>query len=100
MTINLFGDHPSFVRNMRNLNEAFDNRMIALPEVHDGNRIAITFAGLALDVSFATLDDRAKLIEAELGLPARQWVKGLAGLAGLAQSAGVAGSGHDKSFSI
>ncbi|BAN22643.1 class I SAM-dependent methyltransferase [Caballeronia insecticola] len=91
VTINLFGDHPSFVRNMRHLNEAFDRRVIALPEVHDGNRVALAFAGPALDVPFAALEARAKLIEAELGLPARKWVKGLA------ESAGVATSG---SFSI
>jgi spermidine synthase len=78
VTINLFGDHPSFVRNMRNLNEAFDRRVIALPEVHDGNRIAIAFAGPPLDVTFDDLMARAKLIEATLGLPARKWVKGLA----------------------
>ncbi|KXV10102.1 spermidine synthase [Caballeronia megalochromosomata] len=91
VTINLFGDHPSFVRNMRHLNEAFDRRVIALPEVHDGNRVAIAFAGPALDVSFTALDTRAKLIEAQLGLPARKWVKGLA------ESADIATSG---SFSI
>ncbi|MEI6001592.1 spermidine synthase [Paraburkholderia bengalensis] len=76
-TINLFGDHPSFVRNMKRLNEAFDGRVIALPEVHDGNRIAIAFSGPAIDVPFNQLLERAKLIEAKLGLPARKWVKGL-----------------------
>jgi spermidine synthase len=91
VTINLFGDHPSFVRNMKHLNEAFDRRVIALPEVHDGNRIAIAFAGPSLDISFDALNERAKLIESQLGLPARKWVKGLA------QSAGVPMSG---SFSI
>jgi spermidine synthase len=78
VTINLFGDHPSFVRNMKRLNEAFDGRVIALPEVHDGNRIAIAFAGPSLDVPYAQLEKRAKLIEKELMLPARQWVKALA----------------------
>ncbi|CAE6723112.1 Polyamine aminopropyltransferase [Paraburkholderia nemoris] len=77
VTVNLFGDHPSFVRNMKRLNEAFDGRVVALPEVHDGNRIAIAFSGPALDVPFTTLQARAKLIEAELGLPARKWIKGL-----------------------
>ncbi|SAK49656.1 spermidine synthase-like protein [Caballeronia hypogeia] len=91
VTINLFGDHPSFVRNMRHLNEAFDHRVIALPEVHDGNRVALAFAGPALEVPFAALETRAKLIEAQLDLPARKWVKGLA------ESAGVPTSG---SFSI
>jgi len=77
VTINLFGDHPSFVRNMKRLNEAFDGRVVALPEVHDGNRIAIAFSGPALEVPFAALQARARLIEAELGLPARKWIKGL-----------------------
>ncbi|RZF24607.1 spermidine synthase [Paraburkholderia sp. UYCP14C] len=77
VTVNLFGDHPSFVRNMKRLNEAFDGRVVALPEVHDGNRIAIAFSGPALDVPYSALDARAKLIEAELGLPARKWIKGL-----------------------
>ena len=77
VTINLFGDHPSFVRNMKRLNEAFDGRVIALPEVHDGNRIAIAFAGPELNVPYAQLEQRAKLIEKELKLPARQWVKAL-----------------------
>jgi spermidine synthase len=77
VSVNLFGDHPSFVRNMKRLNEAFDGRVIALPEVHDGNRIAIAFSGPAIDVPFAQLQERAKLIEAKLALPARKWVKGL-----------------------
>jgi spermidine synthase len=77
VTVNLFGDHPSFVKNMKRLNEAFDGRVIALPEVHEGNRVAIAFSGPALDVPFTALQDRAKLIEAQLGLPARKWLKGL-----------------------
>lgn len=76
-TINLFGDHPSFVRNMKRLNEAFEGRVIALPEVHEGNRIALAFSGPALDVPYAALDRRARLIEAKLGLPARRWVSAL-----------------------
>lgn len=87
VTINLFGDHPSFVRNMRHLSEAFGRRVIALPEVHDGNRIALAFAGPALAIPFDALNERARLIEAELGLPTRKWVKGLA------QSAGVSVTG-------
>ncbi|HVE11074.1 MAG TPA: spermidine synthase [Paraburkholderia sp.] len=77
VTVNLFGDHPSFVRNMKRLTEAFDGRVIALPEVHDGNRIALAFSGPALDVPYAQLQQRAKLIEAQLALPARKWIKGL-----------------------
>ncbi|WP_415914263.1 spermidine synthase [Paraburkholderia sp. J67] len=76
-TINLFGDHPSYVRNMKRLKEAFDGRVIALPEVHDGNRVALAFSGPALDVSWTALDKRARLLESKLGLPAHLWVKAL-----------------------
>jgi spermidine synthase len=76
-TINLFGDHPSFVRNMKQLNAAFDGRVIALPEVHEGNRIALAFSGPALEIPYVALKQRAKLIEDKLGLPARRWVKAL-----------------------
>jgi spermidine synthase len=76
-TINLFGDHPSFVRNMKQLNAAFVGRVIALPEVHEGNRVALAFSGPALEASYAALKQRAKLLEDKLGLPARQWVKAL-----------------------
>jgi spermidine synthase len=82
VTINLFGDHPSFVRNMKHLNAAFGNRVIALPEVHEGNRVALAFSGPTLDVPAAQLQQRAKLIEAKLGLPARKWLKGLEALHG------------------
>ncbi|WP_028205754.1 class I SAM-dependent methyltransferase [Paraburkholderia nodosa] len=77
VTINLFGDHPSFVRNMKRLNEAFEGRVIALPEVHEGNRVALAFSGPALEVSFDALEKRARLLESKLGLPAHQWVKAL-----------------------
>jgi spermidine synthase len=77
VAVNLFGDHPSYVRNMKRMNEAFDGRVVALPEVHDGNRIALAFSGPALEVPYAQLQQRAKLIEAQLNLPARKWIKGL-----------------------
>jgi spermidine synthase len=76
-TINLFGDHPSFVRNMKHLATAFDGRVIALPEVHEGNRVVLAFSGPHIDVSFKTLNARAKLIEDKLPLPARKWVTAL-----------------------
>jgi spermidine synthase len=76
-TINLFGDHPSFERNMKHLNAAFDGRVIALPEVHEGNRIALAFSGPAIEIPYAALVGRAQFIEDKLGLPARRWVKAL-----------------------
>ncbi|MEO7031597.1 MAG: spermidine synthase, partial [Herbaspirillum sp.] len=42
MTINLFGDHPSFIKNLKAIRFAFA-AVICLPEVHDGNVVAIAF---------------------------------------------------------
>ncbi|MDR3380412.1 spermidine synthase [Cupriavidus basilensis] len=77
MTINLFGDHDSFPKNIVRICEAFDNRVLVFPEVHDGNVIALAFNGPAIDVSWDVLEIRAKVLEDTTGLPAREWVKGL-----------------------
>lgn len=77
VTINLFGDHPSFVRNMRHLRAAFDARVVALPEVHQGNRVALAFSGPALSIDWTALADRAKVLEKTCGLGARKWITAL-----------------------
>ncbi|KKB64152.1 spermidine synthase [Robbsia andropogonis] len=77
LTVNLFGDHPSFARNMRNLSAAFDGRVIALPIIHDGNRIALAFSGPPLSFPWAFLEERAKLLQKTYRLPAISWVRAL-----------------------
>jgi spermidine synthase len=77
-TVNLFGDHPSFEKNMRHLNTAFDARVLALPEVHEGNRVALAFTGPPLEFAWEALELRAKYLEKTCKLPARNWVKRLA----------------------
>ena len=77
MTINLFGDHDSFPKNIERICDAFDNRVLVFPEVHDGNIIALAFNGPAIDVSWQTLEARAEVVEASTGLPARDWVRKL-----------------------
>ena len=75
MTVNLFGDHPSFARNIKAMKFAFAH-VICLPEVHDGNVVAICFqARPALD--FDHLAARALQIVAATRLPAKSWVKGI-----------------------
>jgi spermidine synthase len=75
MTVNLFGDHPSFARNLKAMRYAFA-QVIALPEVHDGNVIAIAFkTARALD--FTLLHQRAAEIAAAFKLPAKSWVNGM-----------------------
>jgi spermidine synthase len=74
-SVNLFGDHPSYARNVKAMKFAFE-QVICLPEVHDGNVVALGFKRKrALD--FAALDERAASIVADTKLPAKSWVKGL-----------------------
>lgn len=75
MTVNLFGDHPSYAKNVKAMKFAFGH-VICLPEVHDGNVVAIAFKTRpALD--FEALAARAAQIVADTKLPAKSWVKGL-----------------------
>ena len=74
-TVNLFGDHPSFRRNIKAMRHAFDT-VIALPEVHDGNIVALCF-NAPPELDFARLYHNAATIRASTRLPARSWVNGI-----------------------
>ncbi|WP_211450883.1 spermidine synthase [Collimonas antrihumi] len=75
MTVNLFGDHPSYAKNLKAMKFAFD-AVWCLPEVHEGNVIAIAFKK-APPVDFSALYERAAEITAATKLPAKSWVNGL-----------------------
>lgn len=75
MTVNLFGDHPSFAKNMKVLRYVFDT-VLCLPEVHDGNVVAIAFKQKP-ELNFKQLYENAKIIKADTKLPAKTWVDGL-----------------------
>ncbi|WP_019938504.1 spermidine synthase [Bordetella sp. FB-8] len=79
LAVNLFGRHESFSRNIDNLCTAFDDRVILLPEIDQGNQIVLAFSGPPLAVTPAQLLERAEQIEAEYGLPARRWARALLG---------------------
>lgn len=81
-TINLFGDHPSFKRNMPAICSAFDH-VLALPEVHDGNVVVIAFKAEP-EFDFADLYQRAAVIREMTKLPARSWVNGIKSAVGAA----------------
>jgi spermidine synthase len=76
MTVNLFGDHPSFSKNIKAMRFAFKH-VICLPEVHDGNVVALCFKTMP-DLDPARLAARAGAIVAATKLPAKSWVKGIA----------------------
>jgi spermidine synthase len=75
MTVNLFGDHPSYARNLKAIKFAFA-QVICLPQVHDGNVVAIAFKRKR-EVDLPALTARAAQIVAETKLPAKSWVKGI-----------------------
>jgi spermidine synthase len=76
MTVNLFGDHPSFAKNIKAMKYAFDH-VICLPEVHDGNVVALCFKNRPV-LDHTALAARAAQIVATTKLPAKSWVKGMA----------------------
>src|SRR5690606_232172 len=45
LSVNLFGAHESFGRNMDHLDAAFDGRVLLLPEIDAGNRVALALTG-------------------------------------------------------
>jgi spermidine synthase len=75
MTVNLFGDHPSYAKNLKAMRYAFD-QVISLPEVHDGNVVALAFKK-AITPDFPALYERAAAITAATKLPAKSWVNGI-----------------------
>jgi spermidine synthase len=75
MTVNLFGDHPSFAKNIKAMKFAFAH-VICLPEVHDGNVVALCFQSRPM-LDKEALAARAASIVAATRLPAKSWVKGI-----------------------
>lgn len=75
MTVNLFGDHPSYAKNLKAMRFAFD-QVVCLPEVHDGNVVALAFK-TGGDLDFLELYVRALAIAETTKLPAKSWVNGL-----------------------
>lgn len=75
MTVNLFGDHPSYAKNLKAMRPAFAE-VLCLPPVHEGNVIALAFKRKP-ELDFAALYARADEIRAATRLPAKSWVNGL-----------------------
>jgi spermidine synthase len=78
MTVNLFSRHKSFDINLRNICEAFDDRVLLFPESHDCNVVAIAFKGPKLEAQWRDVSKRAKVILDKTGLATNKWVSGLA----------------------
>ena len=81
VTVNLFGAHQSFAKNIRHLSQAFEGRLLCLPQIDEGNQIVLAFKGPPMRATLTKLLTRAEEIESRFGLPARRWVKSWAGRA-------------------
>ncbi|WP_259659888.1 spermidine synthase [Zwartia hollandica] len=79
MSVNLFGAHASFARNIRNISQAFDGRILTLPQIDAGNQVVLAFKGPPIEVGVEQLLARAEVVESKYGLPARKWVRSMMG---------------------
>jgi len=77
LTVNLFSRHKSFKINLKNICEAFDNRVLLFPESHDCNVVVIAFKGPRLEAEWRDVSARAKLIREQTDLPTNKWVSGI-----------------------
>lgn len=75
MTINLYCDWPEHLEHIQMIERAFP-AVAWLPEVHDGNIVAIAFKQPP-SIDFDDLYTRADHISTTYGLPAKSWVDGL-----------------------
>ncbi len=80
---NLFGSRfdPSF----RAISEAFDDRVLALPRVDEGNRIVFGLAGPRVDEPISAVQRRARSLEAAWRLPFVRWLQELVEVNGLGE---------------
>ena len=79
MSVNLFGAHASFARNIRNISHAFGGRILTLPQIDAGNQVVLAFKGPSIEVGVEQLLARAEAVESKYGLPARKWVRSMMG---------------------
>jgi spermidine synthase len=77
LTVNLFSKHKSFDINLKNICEAFGDRVLLFPESHDCNVVAIAFKGPKLEAEWRDVSARAKLIKEKTDLPTNKWVSGI-----------------------
>ena len=75
MTVNLFGDHPSYAKYIKAMKFAFHTEL-CLPEVHEGNVVALAFKA-APSLAMPSLQERAIEIKNATKIPTKAWVKGL-----------------------
>ncbi len=77
-SFNLFGSR--FDKSFSAINEAFEGRTLVMPEIDEGNRVVLGFAGKPLEVTLDQLYDRSKILRLRWKLGAIKWLNGLKAL--------------------
>jgi spermidine synthase len=78
LSVNLFGNHDSFEPNLQAIRQAFNGRVLELPEIDEGNRVVLAFKGPVLDITTGQLLDRAQEVASSYGLvEAPRWARAL-----------------------
>ncbi|TAN29274.1 MAG: spermidine synthase [Castellaniella sp.] len=85
MAVNLFGHHSSFGSNLQNIRAAFRDQVVCLPEVDEGNTVALAFKGAFVPPDLHDWLSGAQALEARTGLPAQRWAHALLASPGLWQ---------------
>lgn len=83
LSVNLFGQHASYDRNIDRLDRVFGGRLLLLPPAEQGNQVVLAFKGDPLEWSRESLMARADDIQTRTGLSARRWVRSLGKLTGI-----------------
>ncbi len=73
MAVNLFGEVPSYDKNIRAIKQSF-REVVAMSPIPEGNVIVLAFKKKPV-IDWAYLDAEAARIKTETGLPTCQWIK-------------------------
>ena len=77
-SFNLFGSR--FDKSFSAISEAFEGRVLVMPEIDEGNRVVLGFAGAKLEITHDELYERAQELRHKWKLGAIKWVHGLKAL--------------------
>jgi len=75
MAVNLFGDVPSYDKNIRAIKQSF-KEVVAMSPIPEGNVLVLAFKEKPA-IDWESLDAEANRIKEETRLPTRQWIKDL-----------------------
>jgi len=78
LVVNLFGSsRPAYERSAASIAQAFEGRVLEMPQTLAGNIVLLAFRGPAFAMRWTALEARARVLEASTGLDASQWVRDL-----------------------